>query len=121
MWNRKLAGIYKITHKSGLFYLGCSVNCLSRWQRHYNDLSIGKHHSKRMQELYDIDGVVGFKFEVIEYISLTNFKAVMKLKGAKLTNSFRRYLEIKEKEWMGKYNRSECLNTNNRSFKDEKE
>lgn len=49
--------VYKITHvKSGLIYIGKSGgNLAARMKQHKRLLERGKHHCKKLQELYDID------------------------------------------------------------------
>ncbi|RVQ64346.1 GIY-YIG nuclease family protein, partial [Sinorhizobium meliloti] len=47
-------GIYSITHKeSGQAYVGSSIDIRSRICQHLKSLSRGKHHSSKMQSLYN--------------------------------------------------------------------
>lgn len=43
-----IAGIYKLTFPSGMYYIGKSVDIHNRWKQHHDTLVKGKH-SQRMQ------------------------------------------------------------------------
>jgi len=112
----KLAGIYKIEHISGYYYIGMSVDIFSRWSSHYNDIIIGKHSSNKLQELWLKTKPSEWSFRVLEYVSITEYKKVSQMKGKSLQNGFRRLLLNKEKEWMSKYSKTYALNKSNNNF-----
>jgi hypothetical protein len=61
------AHVYAIRHiASGNCYVGCTRNKSQRWTRHRTMLKHGKHHSKRLQSLWDQDGAAAFEFVTIE-------------------------------------------------------
>lgn len=49
---QKTTGIYKLTFKTGHYYIGQSINLLKRKLEHYKMLMLGTHHSYKMQEHY---------------------------------------------------------------------
>lgn len=111
----KLGGIY-IIEVGDYYYIGKSVDIYSRWQSHYTQLHLGKHHSPALQEQYNQYGVVGLTFRVLEYVSITEYKKLSQLKGKQLTYQFNRHLLSKEKLWMAKYSITYSLNKNNTYF-----
>lgn len=117
----KLAAIYKITIKDK-YYIGMSVDTFNRWQKHYIDLKMNKHSSTALQKLYNQNKTEDLKFEILEAISLTQFKKNNNnLKGKKLKDEFRKYLLQKEKNHMASYSISNSLNKDNKHFKKEDE
>lgn len=49
-------GIYAICHlPTNQFYVGASTNIEKRWEQHRQQLEMGGHHNKKLQELYDGD------------------------------------------------------------------
>lgn len=67
---RPLAGIYKITNnKNGMVYVGQSQNVYEREVEHFVALRRGKHPNKMMQKDWNKDHT-GFRFDVIEFVSL---------------------------------------------------
>ncbi len=111
----KLGGIY-IIEVGDYYYIGKSVDIYSRWQSHYTQLYLGKHHSPKLQEQYNQYGVAGLSFRVLEYVSITEYKKLSQLKGKQLTYQFNRNLLSKEKLWMSKYSITYSLNKNNTYF-----
>lgn len=79
------ACIYGIKNKiNGKYYIGQSINFISRKSRHLFLLKKGDHHSKYLQNAWNKYGEDNFIFEILEEnISLENVK-------------------IKEKEWIEK-------------------
>lgn len=61
----KICGVYKITSPSGSYYIGSSVNVLSRWSGHKADLRNGRHHSPPLQRAANKYGVDALKFEIL--------------------------------------------------------
>lgn len=112
----KLAGIYKIEHISGYYYIGMSVDIFSRWSSHYNDIIIGKHSSTELKELWLKTEPSDWLFSILEYVSITEYKKVSQMKGKALQNGFRTLLLSKEKEWMRKYSKTYALNKSNNNF-----
>jgi len=112
----KLAGIYKIEHISGYYYIGMSVDIFSRWSSHYNDIIIGKHSSIELKELWLKTEPSDWLFSILEYVSISEYKKVSQMKGKALQNGFRTLLLSKEKEWMKRYSKNYSLNKNKRYF-----
>lgn len=48
----KTTGVYKLTFKTGHYYIGQSINLSKRKLEHYKMLMQGTHHSYKMQEHY---------------------------------------------------------------------
>lgn len=61
------AGVYAIDGPDGGVYVGGSENLQKRWVFHRSLLRRGKHHAKRLQEVYDIYGADAIMFRVVEY------------------------------------------------------
>ncbi len=112
----KLASIYKISIGEE-YYIGMSVDTFSRFNSHYTDLKLNKHSSIKLQEKFNQNSLNDFKFEIIEYISKTQFKQETKLKGKALDNKFRTYLLSRERYHMSTYSINYCLNKDNKYFK----
>ena len=113
----KISGIYRITNKpTGKYYVGLSVNIFDRWASHYNDIKMKKHSSIDLVNLWNISQPEDWVFEIIEYISLTDFKKSSGLKGKELETSFRRHLLKREKHHMSLHSINLALNKNNKSF-----
>lgn len=115
MYNIKAAGIYLI-EIGDYYYLGMSVDIFSRWKSHYTSLKLNKHHSPKLQEMFNEFGLEGMSFKVLEYISITEFKKESKKKGKALTDEFRKHLLKKEKQWMSNYSINFSLNASNKNF-----
>lgn len=63
------SGIYKITNIiNSKFYIGSAVNFNKRWIKHKSELNNNKHHSKHLQNAWNIYGENNFDFEIIEYV-----------------------------------------------------
>lgn len=59
-------GVYTITNVlTGRQYIGASVNMLERWRDHRNMLRSGRHGTPRLQEAWNTDGEVHFRFGVL--------------------------------------------------------
>lgn len=116
MFRIKCAGIYKI-QVGEYYYVGMSVDIFSRWTSHYTLLKMNKHHSIRLQELFNKSSMSDITFSILEYVSLTDYKRDTKLKGKGLEQAFNRYLLMKEKEWMGRFSINYSLNKDNKNFK----
>jgi hypothetical protein len=111
----KCGGIY-IIEIDDYYYVGYSTDVIGRWMNHYKDLKLGKHHSPKLQEKFNEFGITAITFRVLEYISITEFKKDKDLKGKQLNNLYRKYLLMKEKEWMKKYSKNWCLNNYDKWF-----
>jgi group I intron endonuclease len=72
---KKICGIYKITSPSGNFYIGSSVDVLSRWNGHKTDLRKGKHHCEPLQRAAIKYGVDSLSMEIIECCSAENVRS----------------------------------------------
>ena len=65
----KQSVIYKITNTiDGKFYIGSAVNFKERRRCHLKELRSGRHHSFRLQQAFDRDGIDAFAFEIIEFV-----------------------------------------------------
>ena len=114
---KKFAGIYSITSRStGLIYIGLSTDIFSRWSSHFTHLLLQKHSSKRFQELWNTLPKEDWIFQILEVMSLSEWRVESGLKGKKLELSFKRELIRRERVWMGKYSREWVLNADTKYF-----
>ena len=111
-----MAGIYKIEHVSGYYYIGMSVDIFSRWSSHYTSIKMKSHSSTALMELWNSTNDTDWSFTILEHISLTDYKKETNLKGKSLENSFRKLLLDKEKEHMKLYSINFSLNKSNKHF-----
>ena len=51
-------GIYKLEFTDGSYYIGQSVNIVSRLKDHYRELLAGNHHSYKLQTKYNKLGLL---------------------------------------------------------------
>jgi len=116
MFRIKCAGIYKIEHITGFYYIGMSVDIFNRWASHYNEIRMKTHSSTELSELWNSTNTNEWTFTILEYVSITNFKNEFAVKKENIKTLFRRFLLNKEKEWMRKYSRNFALNKNKKSF-----
>jgi predicted GIY-YIG superfamily endonuclease len=112
----KLAGIYKIEHKSGYYYIGKSVDLFGRWASHATQLTLKTHHSPKFQELWNSSDPSEWTFSILERVSKTEVKKSVNLKGKEFELFFRKVLGEYEKEWMRKYSINFALNSDNKHF-----
>lgn len=62
-----ISGIYMIRNNvNGKVYVGSSLNIMSRWYFHKNDLRKNKHHSLLLQRAWNKNGQDAFDFSIIE-------------------------------------------------------
>ena len=115
MFKIKLAGIY-IIEIEDYYYIGKSMDVFSRWQSHYTQLKLNKHHSPKLQLYFNQYGLIKTNFKVLEYISITEYKKVSQMKGKQLTYQFNKHLLNREKWWMSQYSIHYSLNNNNKYF-----
>jgi len=88
------AGIYGIESKKyKTIYVGQSSRIKSRLKKHFEDLSIGFHHNRNLQDIY-----INNSKEDLKIILLEEFPG--KYNG---TIEDRKWLEINEKKWIKKY------------------
>jgi len=111
----KLAGIYKI-QIGDYYYVGNSVDCTNRWSNHYTLLKMNKHHSPKLQDKFNELGITRMSFNVLEYVSITEYKKVSQLKGKALTAAFNKLLLYREKYWMSQHSINFCLNKDDKHF-----
>ena len=63
-----ISGIYEIRNtQNGHRYIGSAVNIRGRWAEHKRDLYANNHHSKHLQNAWNLYGADSFRFSVIEY------------------------------------------------------
>ena len=111
----KLGSIYKIS-VGDYYYVGCSVDTFGRWSAHYTDIVMGKHSSNEFMTLFMNTDITEWRFEILEYVSKTNFKKESGLKGEALDTAFRRHLLIRERHWMSLHSINFCLNKDKKYF-----
>jgi hypothetical protein len=112
----KCAGIYKIEHISGYYYIGLSIDVFQRFSSHYTDIKLKKHSSIEFMNLWFNSVPSEWTFQILEYISMSEFKRMHQIKGKEADKYFRLYLHRKEKEWMKKFSKNWALNKNKRYF-----
>lgn len=65
-----ISGIYQIKNLlNGKIYIGSSINCSSRYRKHFNDLLKNKHVNKILQNSWNKHKPFNFEFSIIEEIS----------------------------------------------------
>lgn len=113
----KVGGIYKITHlPSEQYYIGMSISIFTRWQSHFTSLTNKKHSSTAFMELWNNSSATEWQFQILEIISLTDFKLKTGLKGKKLDNAYRKELLRLERYHMSMHSRTYCLNKDDKYF-----
>lgn len=113
---RKLAGIYRIEHRSGYYYIGMSVSIFERWQSHYTSIKIAKHSSTEFMDLWNATEPSEWTFSIEESVSLTEHKKESGLKGKALETSFRQLLLRTERNYMSKISVTWALNKDKKYF-----
>jgi predicted GIY-YIG superfamily endonuclease len=113
----KKAGIYKIEHKSGYYYIGMSKDIFNRWQSHYTNFRLKKHSSTEFMELWNKTDASEWSFTIVKTLSQTDYKRESKLRGKAFDTYFRRLLLDTEKEIMSSYSVNYSLNKNKKHFK----
>lgn len=64
-----MMGIYQINNIiNGKKYIGSSVNIMSRWEQHLNNLNYNTHHSHLLQKDWDKYSIQDFAFQVLEVV-----------------------------------------------------
>jgi len=67
------SGIYKIRNKiNNKLYIGSSINIELRWIRHLRQLRANNHHSKALQNAYNLYKEENFEFSIIESLNEDN-------------------------------------------------
>lgn len=62
-----MTGVYQITNKhNNRRYIGCSKHIIKRWSNHLRDLKRNRHINVLLQNDFNILGITGFIFEVLE-------------------------------------------------------
>lgn len=65
----KQPGIYSIMHEeSGLLYIGSAVSIADRLKLHLVALRAGKHHSSRMQRIFNKYGEACLRSDILEFV-----------------------------------------------------
>lgn len=114
----KVSGIYMIQNKStGLYYIGLSTDIFSRWQSHYTQLKIKKHSSQRFQDLFNKTPFTDWSFNILEVVSESVFRQTSDVPRKKLKSAYKSYLLERERHWMSMYEKSFCLNQDDKFFK----
>jgi len=70
----KKGGIYKISDNYGNFYIGSAKEFKRRASQHETGLDKGKHHNKRLLNLWKKHGKDNFLFEILEVVEGTTHK-----------------------------------------------
>lgn len=58
------------------FYIGSSIDIKARWGTHLHNLKKGSHHSKRLQAIFNNNGIDDIVFTVIQTCSDSDIFAV---------------------------------------------
>lgn len=111
----KIGCIYKISIGE-YYYIGLSNDCGSRWSNHLTDLHLNRHSSIKLQQMFNEYGFTSLKFEILEYISKTDFKKETGLKGKEFESFYKKLLLNKEKLHMNMHSVNFSLNSQNKSF-----
>lgn len=120
----KLAGIYKISHSSGYYYIGQSSDIFQRWGGHYTDIILRTHSSTALSKLFISTRPEEWTFQILETVSRTEFKKgikqdpeqQLKMCEKSIDYLFRKELLRIEKEWMQKFSKKFALNKDNKHF-----
>lgn len=81
-----ISGIYKITNiNNGKAYIGQSIDIMTRWRTHKNELNRGCHHNNHLQYAWNKFSADSFDFSIIEECSVED-------------------LDDREKFWINKFN-----------------
>jgi group I intron endonuclease len=68
-----MIGIYQIENKeNGMIYIGSSNNIFNRWKIHIANLNNKTHHSYKLQEDWNQQGLTGFSFSILELVNNKN-------------------------------------------------
>lgn len=62
------SGIYCIRHADGRVYIGSAINIPCRLSHHRGALQRQKHRNKRLQTAWDVDGIMAFHTEILEFV-----------------------------------------------------
>jgi hypothetical protein len=117
MYKIKIAGIYKIEHSSGFYYIGKSSDIFGRWGSHYTSIKMKKHSSPAFMLLWNTTEPIEWTFTILEYHSITEFKIEHPdLKGTELKKQFNRHQLAREKFIMKQYSINYSLNKDNKHF-----
>ena len=117
MYRIKIAGIYKIEHKTGFYYIGKSSDIFARWSSHYSSMKSRTHSSPSLMNLWNSTEPPEWTFVILEYHSIVGFKTSNpELKGAELKKQFNRYQLAREKVVMKEYSINYSLNKDNKHF-----
>ena len=111
-----VSGIYKITHKNEMYYLGCSVDIFNRFNQHYKDLLDNCHSSVELQKLFNESKIEDFSFTIYESKQKEEYKKETGLVGQELDKAFKKYLLKREKEIMNVHSITFALNKRNKQF-----
>jgi len=78
---RQPSGIYTIKNKkNGRIYIGQAIHLARRWADHRRGLQKGNHNNKVLQADYDLHGLEGFHYEVIENMGRGQKRSVLLLR-----------------------------------------
>ena len=63
-----MQGIYAISFRGEVVYVGQSVDIKARWRSHRHDLKHGRHGNERLQRIADKYGIVELDFSLVEEV-----------------------------------------------------
>ena len=88
-----ISGIYSLTNiVTDYVYVGGSKDVNKRYWNHISGLIKKTHYNKKLQQDFDLYGISGFKFDILEHFDLdkTNYR-------------YRILLNKVEKQWINKF------------------
>lgn len=57
-----MIGTYMIKHPSGIFYIGQTVNYITRQRNHLSQLNRNTHHATLLQDAYNLNPNIEWEF-----------------------------------------------------------
>lgn len=64
-----MIGAYMIKHPSGIFYIGQTVNYITRQRNHLSQLNRNIHHATLLQNAYNQNPIIEWEFLALQMVS----------------------------------------------------